>query len=245
MINILHLYYDILNLYGENANPRAIVNELKRSKIKTKIDFKSINDKIDFTKYDIVYIGSGSEESLFIVLEDILKREKELKSYIEDDKYLFLTGNSMNLFGKYIENFDGDKKDALSIFNYHTVLSDKLLFNNEASVDRIVGEVIASSKLIDKTIVGFQNRCDRVHNVKTPFLKVKKNYSNDENSTNEGFNYKNVYATHLIGPLFIRNPYLTDYFLKKICESKKLNYVINEKDTAKKAYKKYLENFVN
>ena len=35
MINILHLYYDILNLYGENANPRAIVNELKRSKIVT------------------------------------------------------------------------------------------------------------------------------------------------------------------------------------------------------------------
>lgn len=245
MINILHLYYDILNLYGENGNLRALVNELKRSNIKTKVDFKSINDKVNFNNYDIVYIASGSEESLFIVLEDIKKRKDELKQYIEDGKYIFLTGNAMDLFGKYIENFDGEKKEALSIFNYYTVLTNELLFNNEASVNRIVGEVISTSKLIDKKIIGFQNRCDRVYKIKDEFLKVQNNYSNDETSNKEGFVYKNLYATHLIGPLFIRNPYLTDYFLTNICKNKKLKFVVEKDSTSKKAYKKYLDNITN
>ena len=73
MINVLHLYYDLLNLYGENANTRCIKEELTRSNIKVKVDLKSINDKIDFEKYDIIYIGSGSEESLELALEDIKK----------------------------------------------------------------------------------------------------------------------------------------------------------------------------
>ena len=81
MINVLHLYYDLLNLYGENANTRCLKEELTRSNIKVKVDLKSINDKIDFEKYDIVYIGSGSEENLELALEDILKRKNDLKKY--------------------------------------------------------------------------------------------------------------------------------------------------------------------
>ena len=42
MINVLHLYYDLLNLYGENANTRCIKEELTRSNIKVKVDLKSI-----------------------------------------------------------------------------------------------------------------------------------------------------------------------------------------------------------
>ena len=57
-------------------------------------------------------------------------------------------------------------------------------------------------------------------------------------------NIQNVYGTHIIGPLLIRNPYFTDYLLDKICKEHKLKF--NKADsTAKKAYKKYLENFLN
>ena len=69
MINVLHLYYDLLNLYGENANLRAIVHNLELNNIKVKVDLKTINDQIDFEKYDIVYIGQGSEENLLLALK--------------------------------------------------------------------------------------------------------------------------------------------------------------------------------
>jgi len=240
MINVLHLYYDLLNLYGENANSRSIVYNLKLNNIKVKCDLKSINDKIDFDDYDIIYIGSGSEDNIKLALGDLINRKEDLLKYIESDKYLFLTGNSMDMFGKYIEEND-EKIDCLNIFDYHTKFTDSSTFKN-ASADRIVGEVIADTSLIKYKVIGFQNRCDLNINIKNSLFKVNTKYSNDTKSKNEGFVYKNVYATHLIGPLFIRNPYLLDYFLSKICKDKKLKFKYQDK-TSIEAYKKYLSNF--
>ena len=218
MINVLHLYYDLLNLYGENANTRCIKRALELNKIKVNVDLKSIGDKIDFKKYDLIYIGSGSEEDLLLALDDIKTRKEELKKYIEEDKYLILTGNAMDLFGEYIET---DKRtDALGIFKYQTKFINESIFEN-ASTDRIVGEIKAKTKLIKQEIIGFQNRCDLNINVKTPLFKINKKFSNDLENENEGFTYKNVYATHIIGPLLIRNPYLTDYILSNLCKNKK------------------------
>ena len=112
------------------------------------------------------------------------------------------------------------------------------MFEN-ASTDRIVGEVKGTTKLINNEIIGFQNRCDLVYGVKTPLFKLDSKFSNDLNSKNEGFTYKNVYATHIIGPLLIRNPYFTDYLLKELCKTKKLKYDKSDEDQIK-AYKKYL-----
>ena len=238
MINVLHLYYDLLNLYGENANTRCIKRSLELNKIKVKVDLKSIDDNINFDNYDIIYIGEGSEDNLLLTLKDALKRKDDFKKYIEDDKCLILTGNSMDLFGKYIK-INKDKINALNIFDYTSEFINESTFKN-ASKDRIVGQIIGSSNLINEQIIGFQNRCDINHNIKSPLFKLEEKYSNDLKSQNEGFNYKSVYATHIIGPLLIRNPYLTDYILKKVCDKKKLKYELSD-ELSIKAYKKYLE----
>ena len=237
MINVLHLYYDLLNLYGENANTRCIKHNLELNNIKVNVDLKSIDDKIDFDKYDLIYISMGSEDNLIIALKDLLRYKDELKKYIESNKFLLLTGNAMDLFGKYIETYE-EKENALGIFNYHSKFITESMFEN-ASTDRIVGEVKGTTKLINNEIIGFQNRCDLVYGVKTPLFKLDSKFSNDLNSKNEGFTYKNVYATHIIGPLLIRNPYFTDYLLKELCKTKKLKYDKSDEDQIK-AYKKYL-----
>ena len=146
MINVLHLYYDLLNLYGENANARSIKHNLELNNIKVKIDLKSINEQINLDNYDIVYIGSGSEDNMKLVLSDILKRKKEFEKFINSNKYLILTGSSMNLFGKYIETKE-EKLSALGIFDYYTKYIKDLNLKN-ASTDRIVGETYATTKLI-------------------------------------------------------------------------------------------------
>ena len=240
MINVLHLYYDLLNLYGENANTRCIVHNLKLNKIKVKIDYKSIGEKYNLNDYDVVYIGEGSEDNLLCALEDIKKHKNDFKEYIESNKLLILTGNSMDMFGSHIEVNEEEIK-ALGIFDYYTKFITESTFKN-ASADRIVGEVNASTKLINEKIIGFQNRCDLNYNIKDYLFKTDEKYSNDGESKKEGFHYKNVYATHIIGPILIRNPYFTNYLLNDLCKSKKLKYKSLDKD-AINAYKKYLENF--
>lgn len=238
MINVLHLYYDILNLYGENGNIRAICNSLKNSNIKVKVDYKSINDSVKLDKYDIIYIGSGDEEDILLALEHLKSISKEMKNYIKSNKYLFLTGNAIYMFGKYIDTLD-EKIEASGIFDYYIRYISENKFKN-ASNYRISCETKSTCNLINELVIGFQNRCGLVYDVKNALFKTSIRNSNDLVSDAEGFTYKNVYATMNIGPLFIRNPYLLDYLLNKVCKEKKLKYVSEENSTLKDAYKKYL-----
>ena len=112
-MKIAYLYYDFLNLYGESGNIKIISNILKYNKIKHEILYLSLDDKLEFDKYDLVYIGSGTEDNLLIALKHLDKYKDEIKKYIEDNKFMLVTGNSVDMFGKKIE----DNK-ALNIFDY-------------------------------------------------------------------------------------------------------------------------------
>ena len=40
-INILHLYYDLLNLYGENGNIKALKKHLEEMGVRVNIEFST------------------------------------------------------------------------------------------------------------------------------------------------------------------------------------------------------------
>ena len=103
-IKIAHLYYDLMNLYGENGNVRALKRFIERQDIKCDIHFLTIGDKINFEDYDLFYIGMGSENSEMLVLEDIKQYKDDIKKAINKGKHFLITGNSMELFGTYIIN---------------------------------------------------------------------------------------------------------------------------------------------
>ncbi|MEG2311699.1 MAG: hypothetical protein RSB72_03280, partial [Bacilli bacterium] len=80
-MKIAYLYYDFLNLYGEVGNIKIITNVLKENKIKYEVLYLSLNDKLEFDKYDFVYIGSGTEKNQKIALEHLLQYQADLKKY--------------------------------------------------------------------------------------------------------------------------------------------------------------------
>ena len=90
-VKIAHLYYDLMNLYGEQGNIIALKESLKNQNIETEIDLLSIGDDINFKDYDIFYIGTGSKESLLLTLEDIKKYTKDIKSAIKGGKVFIST----------------------------------------------------------------------------------------------------------------------------------------------------------
>ena len=66
------------------------------------IKYLSLNDKKDFSKYDLVYIGSGTDKNLLLALDDLIKYKKDIKNYIDKNKFMLVTGNAIELFGEYI-----------------------------------------------------------------------------------------------------------------------------------------------
>ncbi len=234
-IKIAHLYYDLMNLYGENGNVRALKRFAERQDIKCEIHFLTIGDKIDFNDYDIFYMGMGTEKSELLVLKDILKYKEQIQESIKKGKHFLITGNSMELFGSYIINQNKEKYDALNIFPYYTIHQDI----------RIVGSTVAKTKLIKEKIIGFQNRCGLIYNLDRPLFKVLNGSSGNLNVDKEGYKYMNFYATYLLGPLFIRNPYFTNYIIKNVIKqkNKKYKFKMYNRTTEIKAYNTYLENF--
>ncbi len=190
MIKVLHLYYDLMNLYGESGNILAITNHLKNKKLDYKVDYKSIGDKINFDDYNLVYIGCGTENNQKIALKHLTEYKEDVKEYIDNNKVLIATGNSYELFGKFIENTNGKRFKGLSIFNY----------SSKEVQDRIV-------KQINNGIKGFINSGSIVTKNHKPLFTIK--------DYNDGFKYKNFYGTHIIGPLLVLN----DNFLKDIIKS--------------------------
>lgn len=227
-IVIAYLYYDLLNLYGENGNVKALKKQLEDQSVKVEIKYLSIEDELDFSSYDIVYLGAGTKSNQMLALKHLIKYNKSIKQYIEDGKFLIATGNSYELFGKKIDN---DK--ALNIFDY------------EAKTEnfRIVDECIFKCKFIDQCIIGFQNQGSTLKNKDNNFFEVIKGVGNCKNSNFEGYNEFNFYGTYLIGPLLIRNPYLLKYMVKKIISNKYPNFKFKKfnLELETKAYKKYID----
>lgn len=232
---IAHLYYDLMNLYGENGNVRFLVKKLEEQGINTEVHFLTIDDKIDFSKYDLYYIGMGSEKNQSLVYEDIIKYGEDIKKAINENKFFLITGNSIELFGKSIKLLDGTIKKAIGAFKYECIEEEF----------RIVGEQHYEMDLEQKDIIGFLNRQTVMKNCNDNLFKVIKGCGYEPNNEYEGIHQNNFYGTYLLGPILVRNPYFCDQLVLEICKSLKLESKnSSDSDFAYKAYQEYLNNFI-
>lgn len=233
-IKIAHLYYDLMNLYGENGNVRFLQRQLDKQGFKTEVHFLSLEDKIKFDKYDIFYIGTGSENNQRLVLNNLITYKNDILKAFKDGKWFIATGNALELFGKEIRLKDGNVLPTLNLFDF--------VVNEEEF--RIVGEQLYSCNLTNSKIIGFQNRCSTIHEYDKFIFNVIDGTGVTPNNPVEGIFEDNFLGTYLLGPLLVRNPKFCDYLVKKICDNYDVPFIENKDTTAYKAYDEYLNNFI-
>ena len=222
-----------MNLYGEYGNLTILKAHLEDQGFDVIVDRKSINDEIEFNEYDFIYMGAGTEKNQMIVLEDMKKRFKDsIADYIMQDKFILLTGNSYEIFGKRIGEIQG-----LEILNIETDILKK----------RNTSDIISVSRLINKKIVGFVNNMSSIKNNCEHFLDIEYGIGENKELKKEGVLYKGLIGTHLIGPLLVKNPGLLKYFVEKLCTSKNQDFKYNEikYDEEEKAYEVTLKELSN
>lgn len=224
-IKLLHLYYDILNLYGEYGNVVVLKKHLEDQGYEVIVDKKSIGDYIDFSKYSFIYMGCGTERNLDTVLKDIKQYKKDIQKAIDNEVIFLLTGNSFEMLGKKI-----DDEDGLGIFDYET----------KRKKERLTSDVIFQSKYLKNKVVGFINMMTEMRRNTIPlFNKVDFGIGENNENKQEGIKFKNVYGTHISGPILARNPELLKQLVVLICEKvdKKFQYKEIEYEYEEKSYK--------
>ena len=231
-IKILHMYADMLDLYGDSGNMEVMAFRCKKRGIDCQIDKYSIDSEMpDFSSYDLIYIGGGADLEQQHISADLLKcRDGIVKAY-KNGTFLFLICGGYQLMGKYYRDADGNDIKGLGLFDYFTVAPN-------SRRKRCIGNIVIETKLTGKPVkvVGFENHGGQTQGVKAPFGKVLFGNGNCSKSAAEGYCEKNVIATYLHGPCLSKNPEISDYMIEYCINRGESGHIALEKldDTLEK-----------
>ena len=190
-ITIGHLYPDLLNLYGDRGNIQCLMKRCLWRGIEAETIAYELDDRIDFSKLDIVLLGGGSDREQMLVCEKLKEIQKDFKAYVEDNGVVIAICGGYQLLGNYYKTDQG-MIEGLKLVDMST----------EQGKGRLIGNIVMQSDLFDMPIVGFENHGGRTTIGNNRSLgKVLSGYGNDGQSGEEGVVYKNVIGTYLHGPL--------------------------------------------
>lgn len=170
-ITIGHLYPDLLNLYGDRGNIQCLMKRCQWRGIEAETIPFELDDKIDFSKLDIVLLGGGSDREQMIVCEKLQKIQPDFKAYVEDNGVVIAICGGYQLLGKYYKTDQKHERTGPGRLVYRA---------GRRPSDQ---NIVLQSELFDMPIVGFENHGGRtcINNNK-PLGKVLYGAGNDGKS---------------------------------------------------------------
>ena len=204
-IKIMHLFPDLLNLYGDKGNIACLQKRLEWRGIDAEvISVTADTEEFDFNSTDIVFLGGGSERENKIAFNKLKEKRMELSKFIEDGGTVIAVCDGFAMLGSCI-GADGSE-EGLEILDISTIYDE--------NAKKVVGNAVISCDGLEMPVVGFENH-NGLTDIKsyTPLGKVLKGDGSDGKGETEGIVYKNLTGTYLHGPLFPKNPHLCDRVL--------------------------------
>lgn len=212
-LTILHLYPDCMSLYGEYANLAVLRRHLKAMGITVTVRAAVCGDDPDFSDADFIYMGAGTERKQKLALEKLLPVAGELDRAMDRGALLLFTGNAMEILGASITDAGGKVWPALHLADFTTIETNR----------RTSEDVIATPVLWDASFpaVGFMNKCSATRGVTTPlFHDLPLGFGNEAEHGPEGYVSGNIFATHVTGPVLVKNPQFLDILVRRLFTQK-------------------------
>lgn len=204
-LTILHLFPDAMNLYGEYANIAVLERALRQMGHTVRVDTLTLYEDRPLDRYDLCYMGAGTERRQKLALSRLLPHADSLNAA----GLLLFTGNAFPLLGAAITDAAGVRRDGLHFFDFETVETQR----------RILGDCLASCPGLSVPVVGFMNKCSKTSGVETPWFEMQLGFGNEADCGPEGLCTDHCLATHLSGPLLVKNPALLRLVLERLTGS--------------------------
>ena len=206
-LNILHLYPDSMSLYGEYANLSVLRRHLEALAVTVRLEKVTAEDVPDFTGADLIYMGAGTEGAQKAVLLGLTHYAAALRRALDRGCLLLFTGNAMETLGRSVTDAQGHVWGGLGLADFTTVETDK----------RFPGDVIAEPVLWSAPAVGFMNKCSTTAGITTPlFSSLSLGFGNEADRGPEGYADGGILATHLTGPVLVKNPDFTGLVIRRL-----------------------------
>ena len=209
-IKIMHLYPDLLNLYGDKGNIECMKRRLLWRGIDVTVLPYTGDEVLDLSDTDIVFLGGGTDREEKAVLSMLGENREVLADYVNSGKTLFAVCGGFLMLGREY-TLSSETVSGLGILDISAVQGK----------DGLIGDVVINSEITDSVIVGFENHSARIDiATHSPLGIIKYGNGNNGEDKTEGVIYKNVVGTSLHGPVLPKNPKLCDYILQSALKNK-------------------------
>lgn len=199
------LYPEQCNLFGDSGNVRY----LRQCLPDAEFICTSLNDTPAFVtgSPDMIYMGACTEKNQEKIIKKLMPYKEQLQTAIDSNKVMLFTGNAPEVFFEYIEKDDGSKIEGLGLVKFHAV---QRLFERH--------NTLVLGKFMDRELLGFKTQFTQTYgdNSGCYFASVERGDGINKNSKLEGIHINNFFATSLVGPLLVMNPYFTEYIMEKL-----------------------------
>ena len=202
-LNVAVLYPELLNLYGDRGNARALERRCEARGIDAEVTPVVIGDSWSPGETDIILVGGGQDREQRRVQSDLHRRGEALHDYIEDDGVVLAVCGGFQLFGQHYRGWDGEIMEGIAAF-------DAVAAHPGPSIQRCVGNVVAIWE--GETVVGFENHGGRTYlnDGQQAFASVVSGFGNNGGDGLEGARRRNAFGTYLHGAVLPKNPRLAD-----------------------------------
>ncbi len=206
------LFPEICNLYADLQN----IEYLRRCSPDIEVVTTDLHSAPKFLSEDIklVYIGTTTEKGQELVINSLKPYTGDIRSAIENGQFFLMTGNASEMFGQFIRCDDGSEIKGLGILPTYAVRNMMHRYNS-----LWIGQYSEDGKT---DVVGFKSQFTQCFFMEgsgyndsyKPLFKAERGDGLNPSIKEEGFRYKNLFMTYLLGPLFIVNPLFTRIMLE-------------------------------
>jgi hypothetical protein len=202
-LNILHLYPNELNTYGDHGNALVLRKRIRRYGLEPVVAHHHPGGKLP-GQIDIVIGGGGQDSAQADVQVDILRIGAMLHKLAEKRVPMILICGTYQLFGHRFITNQGKEVKGIGIFDLETFGGDK----------RMIGNVMVKSDF--GVLFGFENHSGQTFLGKNqaPLGKVLRGGGNNGKDKTEGARTHNVFGTYMHGPFLPNNPRFCDELIK-------------------------------
>lgn len=208
-LTLLHLFPELLNLYGDRGNITVFSKRCRLRNIELDVMPVSFEEHLDLSDADIIYLGGGSEKDLVKITEKLADFKEKLLRYRDGNGVLLAVATGYPILG---DSFvaEGISHKGLGLLPVTTKAGDK----------KLIGNIALNSPL--GILAGFENHTGRTYLTggASSLGTVLSGYGNNGEDKTEGVMFKNFIGTYLSGPLLPKNPELCDLLIARAIEKK-------------------------
>src|ERR1700716_786372 len=155
-LRIVHLYPDLMSVYGDRGNVLALARRAEWRGIEVDVREASLGDRLDPRDVDLIFFGGGQDLEQAVVSPDFLEQKGEaVREAVENGAALLSVCGGYQLLGQSYTTVGRTEPPGGGFFNVRSVPGPK----------RHIGNVLVETYLDGRprTLVGFENHSGRTY----------------------------------------------------------------------------------